>query len=470
MKVHRQRRGAKAYFGSSLVAQACALLRYVLLARLLGPEQLGLAMTLILTIQFFESVSDSGSDRFLIQDRDGDAPQAQGLVHLLAIGRGIFIAACLIVFSLPLAQFFNQPGLAGSFVVLAIVPVIGGFLHFDLRRMQRHNDFSIEASVMLWGEICCLAVTAVAAVLTRDFTAVIWGMTARSLAMVATSWWKSERRYSVRYSTRDAPRLARFALPLMANGLLLFFTAQGDRLLIGNQLGVTELGHYSAILLLIYYPSQVLSRFIQALHLPLVAATRDDPAQRSARIGELATQGSLLAIALAAGFAICAPLAVPLLYGEEFRQPVLLIALVGIIQASRFLRLLPTTTALGAGRTAVVLGNNLIRLIVFPTAFLGLMAMGGLVGLAIGFMIGELASLILAVALSNRAARLNWSANMGRICGFIVCCAAVMGTAWLLPTGGLPVVFAALGTALLLLAILISERRMIAAAIAMARP
>src|SRR5690606_936968 len=107
-------------------------------------------------------------------------------------------------------------------------------------------------SVVLWGEICCLAVTAVAAVLTRDFTAVIWGMTARSLAMVATSWWKSERRYSVRYSTRDAPRLARFALPLMANGLLLFFTAQGDRLLIGNQLGVTELGHYSAILLLIY--------------------------------------------------------------------------------------------------------------------------------------------------------------------------------------------------------------------------
>ena len=38
------------------------------MARLLGPEQIGLAALLILTSSFFESVSDNGSDRFLIQD------------------------------------------------------------------------------------------------------------------------------------------------------------------------------------------------------------------------------------------------------------------------------------------------------------------------------------------------------------------------------------------------------------------
>jgi O-antigen/teichoic acid export membrane protein len=37
-----RRRGAKIYLAGSVVGQMCALLRYTLLARLLGPHELGL--------------------------------------------------------------------------------------------------------------------------------------------------------------------------------------------------------------------------------------------------------------------------------------------------------------------------------------------------------------------------------------------------------------------------------------------
>ncbi|MBS0489219.1 MAG: oligosaccharide flippase family protein, partial [Proteobacteria bacterium] len=63
--------------------------RYTIMARLLGPEQLGLAALLILTSSFFESVSDNGSDRFMIQDPDGDKPEVQKLVQLVFVGRGV---------------------------------------------------------------------------------------------------------------------------------------------------------------------------------------------------------------------------------------------------------------------------------------------------------------------------------------------------------------------------------------------
>ena len=77
------RRGANAFFIASSFAQISALLRYVILARMLGPEQLGLAATLVVMAAFFDLVSDTGSDRFLIQDRDGDTPEVQKLVHLV---------------------------------------------------------------------------------------------------------------------------------------------------------------------------------------------------------------------------------------------------------------------------------------------------------------------------------------------------------------------------------------------------
>src|SRR5690242_2104402 len=69
-----KRRGANVYLAGAVIGQACALLRYTLLARLLGPRQLGLVATLILVSNFFELVSDTGSDRFLVQDPDGDEP------------------------------------------------------------------------------------------------------------------------------------------------------------------------------------------------------------------------------------------------------------------------------------------------------------------------------------------------------------------------------------------------------------
>ena len=57
------RQGARAYFAANILSQLFALLRYVVLARLLGPYELGLAATLVLTAAFFEVVSDTGSDR-----------------------------------------------------------------------------------------------------------------------------------------------------------------------------------------------------------------------------------------------------------------------------------------------------------------------------------------------------------------------------------------------------------------------
>lgn len=462
-------KGAKAYFSSSLVAQVCALLRYTVLARLLGPEQLGLAVTLILTAQFFDSISDSGSDRFLIQDRDGDTPRVQRLVHLIAITRGIFIAFALSVFSGPLARFYHQPVLAGGFVALALSPLIAGFLHYDLRRMQRHKDFAREATVMLAGEIVGLIATVIAAIMTHNFTAAIWGMIARAIAMVLTSWFKAERRYEAGYSAEHARRLAAFTTPLLANGLLLFFAAQGDRLLIGNRLGVIELGHYSAVLLLIYYPSQVISRFIQAMHLPLVANARDDVAERQRRIDDLAAQASILAVAQVVGFALVAPIVVPLLYGRAFQQPVFIIALIGILQASRFIRLWPTTEALAIGRTGIVLSNNIIRLIAFPLALLGLVWIGGLVGLTIGFTIGEVAAMVVAIILSNRALDVRWSADLSRVFAFVLCCGSVAFSAWAASFSIPAAIIGVVVTLLVLIGIALLERRMLRQAMVLCR-
>jgi O-antigen/teichoic acid export membrane protein len=422
-----KKRGATGYLAASGVAQVCALARYTVLARILGPEQLGLAATLILTSQFFEAISDSGSDRFLIQDRDGDTPAVQKFVQLVFLVRGTLMALGLLVFAQPIAAFCKTPALAPGLMGLAISPLIFGFLHLDMRRAQRHHDFRSEGLGLMVGESLGLLVTIIAACLRPDFTATIYGLVARSLSMVAVSHWRAHRPYQVGFSREHASRLTHFAAPLMLNGLLLFLGSQGDRLVVGSRLGLAALGHYSAVLLLIFYPSAMIMRYQAAIHLPRIAAERDRSTHREVAADALAGQTLVLGLLMMAGFALVAPTMVVVLYGGKFAQSQLVICLIGILQTGRFVRLWPNTVALAMGRSGIVLANNIARLIGLPCAIGGAMTVGGLVGITAGLIGGEMVALVSAILLINLADGEPAWRNFDRIALFLLSGTLVLG-------------------------------------------
>lgn len=435
------RKGAKLYLFATVVAQMVALLRYVTLARLLGPEQLGLASTLTVTQAFFDLISDTGSDRFLIQDRDGDTPRAQRLVQLVYVCRGFLIAAGLALLSWPIAGFYNSPELAPGLVVLGLTPAILGFLHLDVRRTQRHQDFRGEAIMIICAESASLIATGTAAFLTHSYFAILFGLVSRACIMVMISHLRAKRPYGLAYAPELAKRLSKFAIPLMISGLFLFIGSQGDRVLVANRLGVAELGKYSAILLLIYYPSTVILRYMHVIYMPMVSAGRDDETRRDQVSDTLGGQTLLLALAMAVGFAIVAPPMVTLLYGAKFSQSATIVALIGILQTTRFLINWPTTVALSMGRSHTVMASNVIRILAYPGAFLGMATIGGLRGVLIGFIAGELVSIATAILLVNRDTEKRLSVGFDRFAAFIAAAILIVGMTVAIEWRSIPGVF-----------------------------
>jgi O-antigen/teichoic acid export membrane protein len=393
----RARRGARGYFVASLVGQMAALVRYVVLARIIGPEELGLAAFLILTSQFLTSLSDTGSERFIVQDEDGDSPRLLSVVHSAMALRGLVIAAALLILAGPLAAFFKAPAIQASLMWLAVTPLATGFIHFGIRQAQRSNDFRSESATVICGELAALAGTAIAAFIVRDHTAVLYGLALRAFVMVGVSHATAKRPYRLGFSRPEAMRFTAFAAPLFLNGALLFLGAQGDRLVIGSSEGAKALGYYSAILLLVQSPMAALSRFTTTLHLPPLSARRGDPAQFDQAADRLGGRAALLTVLAAAGFTAVGPLATWILYGHNYVQPLLLFALLGAMQTLRFVRCWPNTVAIAVSKSSVITVNNFARLIAFPTA-LGCVAAGwGLAGVVAGYVAGELVALVVAL-------------------------------------------------------------------------
>lgn len=410
-------------------AQACALVRYALLARLLGPEQLGIASILVLTAQFFDSIADSGSDRFLVQDRDGDEPRVQGLVQGVFAARGLLISLVLAAIATPAATYYRMPALETGFLLLALSPLAGGLIHMDLRRAQRRNDFRIEGAAVLASEAASLVVTAIACLITRDFTAVIYGLITKSAVTALVSHVMAERKYRINYAADVAPRLATFAAPLILNGLLLFVGSQSDRLLVAHELGLAELGKYSAVMLLVFYPAAMVTRFMSALHLPLISRWQQTPDQLGTAADILGGQSLLLGLGVAVGFAIVGPLAVHLIYDSRYMLPVTATAMIGVLQGVRLIRLWPTTVALGLAKSSIVLTANIVRLSGLAFAVVGI-NLGGLVGAMIGLTMGEIAALATALFFTNRLRDSIGRRDLERFATISVAIPVILFAAW----------------------------------------
>lgn len=426
------RQGTKLYFTATVVSQVVALARYVILARLLGPTELGFAAILLLTSQFFESVSDTGSDRFIVQDSEGDTEPMQRLVHLAMAGRGLLIAIVLVASSALLAGLYHSPVLAPALSALGLAPLIAGFVHLDVNRVQRHGDFRPEGLSIILSEIASLVGTVTAAAVTHDHTAVIYGLVLKSIVAVSISHVTSKRPYRWGFYRQQYAKFAAFAAPLFMNGLLLFAGSQGDRVVIGSHFGPTVLGQYSAILLLILYPGAAISRFIANTHMPQLSASRDNP-ERFRRETELIGGRTMLIVAaMAIGFTILGPIFAPILYGPKFHQPATLFALLAVFHTNRVLRIWPTAIAISIGRSFIVMMNNAVRILALPAAVVAAIQFRTLNSVVWTFIVGEVLALAVLLLLLARAKAISGGPEFARSGLFLLVSICLCSWSWFL--------------------------------------
>lgn len=370
---------------------------------------MGLAAIIVVTAQFFDSVTDTGNDRFLIQDRFGDSRDSLQLVHLAALSKGAVIALLLIILAGPIARFTGAPATAGALAALAIVPFLNGFTNYDFRVAQRHHQFGPEAKVMVVSELCGLAATAAAAFLVRNFTAVLYGLALRAAAGAFVSHLVASRTYGPRFCKRTAERLWRFGAPLMINGLLIFLATQSDRVIISRFLGLAELGRYTVVLMLGLYPSLMLMRFVASIFLPLIAGSRDKPDEMCRTADRLESGVMLAAVGVALLFSLVVPPLLPLIFGAKFAATATVVTLLGLVTSWRMMKASPTTVAIAVGKTHIMSINNFLRLSSIPAAIAGVKLLGGITGIAAGLIAGELIANAAATFMVNRS--MGWGSR-----------------------------------------------------------
>ncbi len=427
--------GALLFIGHAS-AQLLGFIRYFIVARLLVPADFGVAAVLAATLSVLDLASELSVDKLLVQARNGDEPGLMRTVHLVTIVRGLVIGLILWAAAAPIAALMDVPEATPAFEALAIVPLIRGFFHMDVKRFQRAYRFAPDVGVTIASQLAGTLVAVLTAWWFRDYWAILWGTVAQSIVFMVGSHLLADQRYRVGLDRQALHQTLKFGWPLMLNGIVLAVAAQGDRLLIGAEVGMAELGIYAAAAMLMTMPTMLMSKVISSLTLPWIAAVQDDPPQLSQR---LRIFGAALAVAT---LVIYLPLmllgspVITLIFGEEYRPPVMLTGWLAMGLALRFLRVWPMAALLGQAKTRILLVVNCIRPVGLLVAAFVLAAGGTLVDAAAALVTGEALALIAGIWGIRDSQLTSWPSRLAPMAVVLASLSACL--AWLGLNGAAP--------------------------------
>ncbi len=222
----------------NLGSAALMMVRTLLASRLVSLVDFGIASTFLLTLALIEMVSALGLQHQMIQVKDGDAVGFQAALQGFSVLRGVFNACAIFVLAWPMTWLFAIPQLLWAFQLIAFVPFVAGFLHFDYHRHSRQMKFRPGVLVALIPPAGSLLAVWPLYYLVGDFRVMLFAMLLQMALTVVVSHLVAERRYRIEFDRAVMRRCLSFGWPVMVGGTLMFLVFKGERTIIGVHMGL----------------------------------------------------------------------------------------------------------------------------------------------------------------------------------------------------------------------------------------
>jgi len=425
-------KGAVALGAGRAVIDLCSFARNIIVARLLTPADVGIGATFWITVALLQMISDLAADRLLIQAKDGDEPRFQASVQLWEFGRGVLNSVLLFALAWPAAYLFKSPQALWAFQCVALIPLLRGLSHLDIRRMQRHLRYGPQTVVEASGQIVSLLLAYPVCRLLGNYSALLVLTLVQEGIKTGASFVLAERPYRWAWDRAYVRRLLGFGWPLLINGVLLFAIMKGDRLIVGTAFSTHDLGLYAMAFTLANTPFTLLGSVLNPLALPLLAAVQDQPAAFERRVRLCNAVFALAAGPVGIPLVLCAPWLLERIYGTSYAAAGGVFAWLIAARLLWFLRHPPTTAAIARADTKNALFANVFRSSGVILAIISALLRYPLAAIGLAAVIAEFTALLASAARLRRQHAVPMSATFVplAVVGVALVAAGLLQEAW----------------------------------------
>jgi O-antigen/teichoic acid export membrane protein len=421
----------------------------IMLARLLTPDEWGVASIALVVAAFFQMIPDLALGYSLVQ-RPSITEHDRSTVFWLSLGLGVGVTLVGIGLSGVIADVFSEPqveelfrAVSIGFTISALAAVPTALLTRDLA--YRSLELRYIAGTFAGGIVAVTLALAGAGA---------WAIVGNSLAAIVAStllvWIVTPWRPRFMFSRASARSLGSFGATVFGSQLLLYAQLNSDKVLVGRYLGAGALGLYSFAYNLMFTPILNVAFPLQQVLFPALATIQED----EDRLRAAWLRGKRLAVAILAPtfllVAIVAPDLVPTVFGERWEDAVPVLQLLCVAGVAYSLGTLDWSLLVVRGRVrALLLLSALLTIGVTSAVAIGLR--WDLEGVAACYAAAQWLLVLPAMWITTRAGRVDFRPTLraaGSSLPFAVAAAAAgYGVRWAMLDAGMPAIVRIIATA-----------------------
>ncbi len=386
---------------SVAVALSTGLLRTIVIARFLGPSDIGLMGIALLALGFVEAVASTGVDTALIAQRK-DVETYLDPAFTIQVARGVAVLTLLWVTAPALAWAFHNDAAVSVIRSVGTIATLRGLANPAVALVMRRLDFR---QVFWWSlpealSSLCLAV--VLAFLRRDVWALVIALVAGQAIGTIASYGMAPRVPRLIFRRQPIYALLRFGRFVSGSRALMYFSLSIDASLVGLAMGTQALGLYQFAIRVAELPVVTFTRAVAQVALPAFGDLHTNPAalRRTWRtmLGWVlgVNAGAAILILL---FAEAAALALP---GRRWLAAVPLMRILAVAMVFRAVVVLTGQLLDAVGQPALTMRLNAARLAALLVVLPPLAAWTGLHGVAQGVLLANAGAALIALRFSAR--------------------------------------------------------------------
>lgn len=227
-----------------LINKGCMGLKFVIAARILGPEKFGLVGVAIAALAIVESLADTGMTQAIIQRSGLLTLMEGGAVWTLQIVRGCLITFILAVLASPIAELFGIPQSSGLIAFAAILPALRNAVNPGYYYLQRSRNFRAFSINEITGAILDFIGSVFLLKIGLGPASVLIGVMFSDMFRLIRSWISFRIAIKPNLEWSKIREMGRYGLWIWASSTLTVILNQFDKIIVARWLGVANFGIY----------------------------------------------------------------------------------------------------------------------------------------------------------------------------------------------------------------------------------
>jgi len=386
-------------FSLRILEQVLGVIRLIILARILSPNDFGLMGIALLAMSALETFSQTGFAQALIQKK-GKTEEYLDAAWTFMLIRNIVLFAILFLGAPYIAYFFEAPEASLLMRVIGISLLfgssggIGGFANIGILYFQKELEFNKQFIYRLTGTLADFVVAVSSAIILKSVWALVFGLLAGNIVRFFVGYLIHPYRPRLNFDFDKTRELFGFGKWILGSSILVFLITQGDDIFVGKLLGATMLGFYQMAYRISNAPATEITHVISQVTFPAYSKLQDNiPKLREAYLKTLQLT-AFISIPLAGGIFILAPDFTKIFLGEQWMP---MVPAMQVLALEGLLRSIAATTGpvfQATGKPRIDTRWQLVRLAVLTASIYPLTIRWGILGTSIAVFLSILVSTV----------------------------------------------------------------------------